>query len=57
MQRTCPRCGMQADNHTRCPLCDASLVQVKLRRSLLWALVVEMWMVAGVLATVRLSHG
>jgi hypothetical protein len=48
---------MQADNHTRCPLCDASLVQVKLRRSLLWALVVEMWMVAGVLATVRLSHG
>ncbi len=48
---------MQADNQARCPLCDTSLVQVKLRRSLLWALVVEMWMVAGVLATVRLSHG
>jgi hypothetical protein len=50
MYTNCPRCGLQADNHTRCQLCDASLVQVNLRRTLLWALVVEVWMMVIVVS-------
>ena len=50
MYKNCPRCGLQAENHTRCPLCDASLVQGNLRRTLLWALVVEVWMMAIVVS-------
>jgi hypothetical protein len=50
MHKNCPSCGLPAEGHTRCPLCDASLVPVNVRRTLLWALVVEMWMVVGVVS-------
>jgi hypothetical protein len=41
MDRHCPRCNLPVGGQLRCPLCDASLVRVNLRRTLLWALVVE----------------
>ncbi|HYC33009.1 MAG TPA: hypothetical protein VEB59_12025 [Gemmatimonadales bacterium] len=54
MTRSCPTCGIAVGDHSRCPLCNTSLVQVNLRRVLLWALVVEEYgLVAAVL--LRLS--
>jgi hypothetical protein len=50
MHKNCPRCGFEAVNQTRCRLCDTSLVQVNLRRTLLWALAVEMWMLVAVVS-------
>jgi hypothetical protein len=41
MYQSCPRCGIASHGQLRCPLCDTSLVRVNLRRVLLWALVVE----------------
>jgi hypothetical protein len=41
MHQRCPRCGISSDGQIRCPLCDTNLVRVNLRRVLLWALVVE----------------
>ena len=50
MTRSCPTCGIEVEGHSRCPLCNTSLVQVNLRRVLLWALVVEEYcLVAAVL--------
>jgi hypothetical protein len=43
--RTCPNCGISVEHQTHCPLCDASLLSVNLRRVLLWALVVEEYLV------------
>lgn len=37
---SCPTCGIAVEGYARCPLCDASLVEVNLRRLLLWAFVV-----------------
>jgi hypothetical protein len=41
MDRPCRYCGVECADQLRCPVCDTSLVRVNLRRSLLWALVVE----------------
>lgn len=46
MERRCPHCGLAVEQHqSRCPLCDTSLSRVNLRRVLLWALVVEEYLV------------
>ena len=50
MDVRCPRCGISCTDHLRCPLCDTSLVRVNLRRTLLWALVVEEYLVVMMLA-------
>jgi hypothetical protein len=41
MHTRCPFCGISVGGRLRCPLCDKSLVRVNLRRTLLWTLVVE----------------
>ena len=41
MHKHCPSCGVTVADQIRCPLCDASLVKVNLRRARLWALVME----------------
>lgn len=43
MDQRCPTCGISVAGHLRCPLCDTRLVSMSLnvRRTLLWALVVE----------------
>ena len=43
MGRRCPCCGISVAGHLRCPLCDTRLVsvQINVRRALLWALVLE----------------
>ena len=41
VNQSCPTCGIAVEGQTRCPLCNTSLVQVNLRRVLLWALVAE----------------
>jgi hypothetical protein len=54
MRKHCPYCGLAAGDHTRCPLCNTSMVKVNLRRALLWALVVEEYFVVAV---AMLKHG
>jgi hypothetical protein len=44
MYRTCPTCGLGVRDQLRCPLCETTLVRVNLRRTLLWALVAEEWL-------------
>jgi hypothetical protein len=47
MDQLCPRCGLSVGGQLRCPLCDTSLVQaLNLRRTLLWTLVVEEYLLA-----------
>ena len=46
MDLHCPRCGIPVGEQIRCPLCDTSMVRVNLKRTLLWALVVEEYLVA-----------
>ena len=41
MDRRCRYCGVECAGQLRCPVCDTSMVRVNLRRSLLWALVLE----------------
>jgi hypothetical protein len=41
MDTRCPYCGIQVAGQFRCPLCDTRLVSVNLRRTLLWAFIVE----------------
>ncbi len=48
MHTQCPVCGISVDGQLRCPLCSKSLVQVNLRRTLLWALVVEEYLLLAV---------
>jgi hypothetical protein len=50
MHKNCPKCGLDAEGQVRCPLCDASLVEATLRRPLLWALVIEVYLVAAVVS-------
>jgi hypothetical protein len=49
MNQSCPRCGFAVSGQSRCPLCDASLIRVNLRRTLLWSFVVEEYLLALVL--------
>jgi hypothetical protein len=41
MDRKCPYCGISAGDRVTCALCGTRLVKVNLRRTLLWALVAE----------------
>jgi hypothetical protein len=38
MTKQCPSCGVTVADPIRCPLCDASLVMVNVRRVLVWAI-------------------
>jgi hypothetical protein len=51
MDKRCPYCGISVAEHLRCPLCDTRLVGVRfnLRRVLLWAFVVEEFLLVMVL--------
>jgi hypothetical protein len=48
MTKQCPSCGVTVADQIRCPLCDASLVKVNLRRVLLWAIVMEEYFLLSV---------
>jgi hypothetical protein len=48
MSKHCPSCGVTVADQIRCPLCDASLVKVNLRRVLLWAIVMEEYFLLSV---------
>jgi hypothetical protein len=48
MPNHCPSCGVTVADQIRCPLCDASLVKVNLRRVLLWAIVMEEYFLLSV---------
>jgi hypothetical protein len=58
MDNRCPYCGISVADDVRCPLCDTRLVgvglRVNLRRALLWALVVEEYVLLG-LVMMRLA--
>ena len=45
MDRRCSYCGISVDDQAECPLCGTRVVPVNLRRSLLWALVLEEYLV------------
>jgi hypothetical protein len=51
MENHCPYCGVSVAGHLRCPLCDTRLVGIdfNLRRALLWAFVVEEFLLVMVL--------
>jgi hypothetical protein len=53
MDNHCPYCGISVAGQSRCPLCDTRLasvgVGVSLRRALLWAFVVEEFVLLMVL--------
>jgi hypothetical protein len=48
MDNSCPCCGISVAGHLRCPLCDTRLVSVNVRRALLWAFVVEEYLLVMV---------
>jgi hypothetical protein len=48
MSKRCPSCGIAVGDEIRCPLCESSLVSVNLRRALLWALVMEEYLLLAV---------
>jgi len=50
MDNRCPCCGISVAGHLRCPLCDTRLVSVRVnvRRALLWAFVVEEYLLVMV---------
>jgi hypothetical protein len=53
MDERCPYCGTSVAGYLRCPLCDTRLVgvgvRINLRRVLLWAFVVEEFLLVMVL--------
>jgi hypothetical protein len=49
MDKHCPTCGISVAGHPRCPLCDTRLVSVNVRRTLLWALVVQEYLLVMVM--------
>jgi hypothetical protein len=49
MDRHCPYCGLLVSDQVRCPLCNTSLVRINLRRTLLWSLVLEEYLLLLVL--------
>ena len=55
MDKHCPYCGISVAGELRCPLCDTRLVGVNVRRALLWALVVEEYLLAMVVMMRRLA--
>lgn len=48
MDRTCPYCGLSVGDQVSCVLCGTRLVRVNLRRTLLWALVAEEYLLVVV---------
>jgi tRNA(Ile2) C34 agmatinyltransferase TiaS len=51
MDESCPYCGTSIAGQFRCPLCDTRVVSVSvsLRRALVWAFVVEGFLLVMVL--------
>jgi hypothetical protein len=49
MDKRCSYCGIAVTTHASCPVCGTRLVAVNLRRTLLWGLVVEEYLVALVI--------
>ena len=45
MDRRCSYCGISVGEQAECPLCGTRVVRVNLRRGLLWALVLEEYLV------------
>ena len=54
MNKSCPYCGIPVDGQAWCPLCEKRLVSVNLRRTLLWAFVLEEYLLVAV-AMMRLA--
>jgi hypothetical protein len=50
MDKRCPYCGISVGDQLACVLCGTRLVRVNLRRTLLWALVVEEYLIVMTLA-------
>ena len=50
MEKHCPYCGISVGDSLTCVLCGTRLVRVNLRRTLLWAFVVEEYLVVVALA-------
>jgi hypothetical protein len=48
MDKHCPYCGIPVAGQFRCPLCDTRLMSVNLRRTLLWAFIVEEYLLVMV---------
>jgi hypothetical protein len=48
MDRQCPYCGLPVGDQLSCVLCGTRLVRVNLRRTLLWALVAEEYLLVVV---------
>jgi hypothetical protein len=48
MDKRCPYCGIPVAGQFSCPLCDTRLVSVNLRRTLLWAFIVEEYLLVMV---------
>ncbi len=57
MDKRCPYCGISVAGQLRCPLCDTRLVSVRLsvRRALLWAFVMEEYLLVMVMMMRRLA--
>jgi hypothetical protein len=57
MDKHCPYCGISVAGQLRCPLCDTRLVgvRVNVRRALLWALVMEEYLLVMVMMMRRLA--
>jgi hypothetical protein len=54
MTVSCPCCGISIHEPTlRCPLCDTSLVHSNLRRALLWAFVIEEYVLVAALVLLK----
>jgi hypothetical protein len=50
VNKRCPYCGISVGDQPTCILCGTRLVRVNLRRTLLWALVVEEYIIVMALA-------
>ena len=50
MDKRCPYCGISVGDQVACALCGTRQVRVNLRRTLLWALVVEEYLLVATLA-------
>jgi hypothetical protein len=57
MDNRCPYCGISVAGHLRCPLCDTRLVsgRFSVRRALLWAFVMEEYLLVMVMMMRRLA--
>ena len=58
MSAQCPQCGLAITQPAAsCPLCQASLIRVNMRRALLWAAVIGEFLLILVLNLAGKAHG